>query len=218
MWNPKIITVCLVMAIIFSGCLRTIRIESKIFPNVKLKPNFRYEGRAYKETIESLLAEIWTSGFLMNNGLVREEIINNNYGFFCKSEEYTYPKKGAAYYKKEAGKSDKIMLHKNLFPHTELHFSGKVILRPIDKNIRAALVHELFHDFWYSLLDRDKRFQFSMEAELFYLELDMARSGQDKVRFLRSIGMMEPAEEDFKGYQELKDYKEHYTNQRFYGT
>lgn len=217
MWNLKIITVWLLMVITFASCLRSIRVEYEILPSVQLKPNFRYGGRAYKETIEGLLAEVWSSGFLRNNEFVREEIINNNYGFFYKTTDYTYPEKGAAYYKRE-GESDKIMIHKKLFRHADQYFNGKVILKRMDKNIRSALVHELFHDFWHNLLDIRNRFLFSLEADLFYLELDMAKTSQDKVGFLLNIGVKEPSEEDFKAYEELGNNKENYPDQKFYGS
>lgn len=218
MWNPKLITVCLLAALSFARCSKTVRIESKVFSGVKLKSDFRYEGRACKETIESQLAEVWTSGFLRDNELVREEILNNEYGIFRKTTEFTSPKKGRAYFKMRKGKIDRIMLHRNLFCHFEHILGGEVILRPLDKKFRATLVHELFHDFWYNILARRERFLFSLEAEIFYLELDMARTQEEKLMFLRNIGLKEPTKNNFKAYEELKDYKEHYPDQKFYGT
>jgi hypothetical protein len=218
MWNPKLITVCLLAALSFASCSKTVRIESKVFSRVKLKSDFRYEGRACKETIESQLAEVWTSGFLKDNELVRKEILNNEYGIFRKATEFTASKKGRAYFKMGKGNIDRIMLHRNLFCHFEHILGGEVILRPLDKKFRATLVHELFHDFWHNILDRRERFLFAMEVEIFYLELDMARTQEDKLMFLRDIGLKEPTENNFKAYEELRDYKEHYPDQKFYGT
>jgi len=172
---------------------------------------------ANKESIESLLAEIWKSGFLRKNELIKKEILNNNYGLFHKGREFSSLKKRRAYYIKEKVKKDRVMLNKNLFYHIGLDSKGKYII-PIEKKIKATIVHELFHDFWHNILDERKKLLFLIEAEIFFFEVMKAKTKEDKVMFLNNIGLNEPSEDDFKPYEELHDLKECYSDKKFFGS
>lgn len=46
----------------------------EIYPDIKLKSEFKKSEGANRETIESLLAEIWSSGFLRRSERMSEEI------------------------------------------------------------------------------------------------------------------------------------------------
>lgn len=218
MRNSKLLKAYLLLVITLTSCSRVLRIESEIYPNIELKSDFRYRNKADKTTIESLLAEVWTSGFLRKNELIEEEILNNNYGIFRGDSESSSLKKSRGRYIKEKGQKDKVMLSTSLFSHFALNSNRRIVRRTLDKRIKATLIHELFHDFWHNILDERKKFLFSIEAEIFFLEAMMAEKKQDKVMFLRNAGLNEPSKDDFKPYDELQDLKENYTDQKFFGT
>lgn len=218
MRNSKLLKAYLLLVVTLTSCSRVLRIESEIYPNLELKSDFRYRKTADKTTIESLLVEVWTSGFLRKNELIEEEILNNNYGIFRADSESSSLKKTRARYIKEKGQKDKVMLSTSLFSHF-VHSSNRMIVhRTLDRRIKATLIHELFHDFWHNILDERKKFLFSIEAEIFFLEAMMAEKKQDKVMFLRNAGLNEPSKDDFKPYDELQDLKKNYTDQKFFGS
>ncbi len=222
MRNLNLLTVYLLLFLFFSisSCSRILKIEPEIFSNIELKSNIHYNGIANKKTLEGLLAELWNSGFFQNSEPIREEIFNNNYGLFSKGSlsSPSSLKKGRAYYLKIKGQKDKVMLNKKLFSHYVPSFGGKLKLKPLNKKIKATIIHELFHDFWYNILDKRERFMFSIESEIFCLEAFMAKTNEDKIAYLRNIGMNNPCLEDFKPYEELKAQKEYYADQKFFGT
>jgi len=194
--------------------------EPEVFSNIELKSNIHYKGMANKKTIEGLLGELWNSGFFQKNELIMEEIFNNDYGLFHKGSKFSNSslRKGRAYYIKVKGQKEKVMLHRKLFSHYKPSLSGRFILRPLNKRIKATLVHELFHDFWYNVLDNRKRFLFSIEAEIFFLEAMIAKTTEDKMIFLSNIGLNALRLEEFRPFEELRDQKKYYTDQKFFGT
>jgi hypothetical protein len=208
------------LVVTLTSCFQVLRIESEIYPNVELKSDFRYRYRhtADKKTIESLLAQVWTSGFLRKNELIEKEILNNNYGVFNGDSESSSLEMHRARYIKDKGGKDIVMLSTCLFSHFVLSFNRKAVHRTLDKRVKATLIHELFHDFWHNILDERKKFLFSIEAEIFFLEAMMAEKKQDKVMFLRNVGLNEPSPDDFKPYDELQDLKVNYTDQKFFGS
>jgi hypothetical protein len=169
-------------------------------------------------TIESLLAQVWTSGFLRKNELIEKEILNNNYGVFHGDSESSSLEMHRARYIKMHGQKDKVMLSTSLFSHFVLSSNKMTVHKTLDRRIKATLLHELFHDFWHNILDERKKFLFSIEAEIFFLEAMMAEKKQDKVMFLRNVGLNEPSTDDFKPYDELQDLKVNYTDQKFFGS
>lgn len=220
MRNSKLLKAYLLLVVTLTNCSGVLRIKSEIYPNIELKSDFRYRYRqtADKITIESLLAEVWTSGFLRKNELIAEEILNNNYGVFRGDSESSSLENHRARYIKEKGEKDKVMLSTSLFSHFVLSSNRMTVHRTLDRRIKATLIHELFHDFWHNILDERKKFLFSIEAEIFFLEAMMAEKKQDKVMFLRNAGLNEPSKYDFKPYDELQDLKVNYTDQKFFGS
>lgn len=220
MRNSKLLKAYLLLVVTLTSCSRVLKIESEIYPNIELKSEvrYRYRNTADKTTIESLLAEVWTSGFLRKNELIEEEILNNNYGIFREDSKSSSLKKPRARYIKEKGQKDKVMLSTSLFSHFVSNSNRRIVHRALDKRIKATLIHELFHDFWHNILDERKKFLFSIEAEIFFLEAMMAEKKQDKVMFLRNAGLNEPSKGDFKPYDELQDLKVNYTDQKFFGS
>jgi len=220
MRNSKLLKAYLLLVVTLTSCSRVLGIESEIYPNLELKSEIRYRYRntADKTTIESLLAKVWTSGFLRKNELIEEEILNNNYGIFRENNKSSSLKKPRARYIKEKGQKDKVMLSASLFSHFVRSSNRRIVHRTLDRRIKATLIHELFHDFWHNILDQRKKFLFSIEAEIFFLEAMMAEKKQDKVMFLRNAGLNEPSKDDFKPYDELQDLKVNYTDQKFFGS
>jgi hypothetical protein len=220
MRNSKLLKAYLLLIVTLTSCSRVLRIESEIYPNIELKSDFQYRYRrtADKITIESLLAQVWTSGFLRKNELIEKEILNNNYGVFRGDSESSSLENHRARYIKVKGQKDKVMLSTSLFSHFVRSSNSLIVHRTPDRRIKATLVHELFHDFWHNVLDERKKFLFSIEAEIFFLEAMMAEKKQDKMMFLRNAGLNEPSKDDFKPYDELQDLKVNYTDQKFFGS
>ena len=111
-----------------------------------------------------------------------------------------------------------MLLNKKLFPHLERDQSGQAKAKERDRNIIATLIHELFHDFWYNTLDFQKRFMFSAEAEIFFREIEMIVTTEDKLNFLKNMGYHTPEASDFKPFEELRIVKKSYTDEKFFGT
>lgn len=220
MRNSKLLKTYLLLVVTLTSCSRFLKIESEIYPNLELKSDsrFLYRNTADKITIESLLAEVWTSGFLRKNELIEKEILNNNYGVFCGDSESSSLEMHRARYIKILGQKDKVMLCTSLFSHFVLSSNRTTVHKTLDRRIKATLIHELFHDFWHNILDERKKFLFSIEAEIFFLEVMMAEKKQDKVMFLRNAGLNEPSKDDFKPYDELQDLKVNYADKKFFGS
>lgn len=220
MRNSKLLKAYLLLVVTLSSCSRVLRIESEIYPNIELKSDLpcRYRHTADKRTIESLLAQVWSSGFLRKNELIEKEILNNNYGVFHGDSESSSLEWHRARYIKIQGHKDKVMLSTCLFSHFVFSSNRTAVHRTLDRRVKATLIHELFHDFWHNILDERKKFLFSIEAEIFFLEAMMAEKKQDKVMFLRNVGLNEPSTGDFKPYDELQDLKVNYTDQKFFGS
>ncbi len=220
MRNSKLLKAYLLLVVTLTSCSRVLRIESEIYPNIELKSDFQYRYRrtADKITIESLLAQVWTSGFLRKNELIEKEILNNNYGVFRGDSESSSLENRRARYIKVKGQKDKVMLSTGLFSHFVRSSNRMIVHRTPDIRIKATLIHELFHDFWHNILDERKKFLFSIEAEIFFLEAMMAEKKQDKMMFLRNAGLNEPSKDDFKPYDELQDLKVNYEDHKFFGS
>lgn len=212
--NSKLFIVSLLLSSVLTCCHS---FKSEVYSNIKLKNELSEKHVASKETIESLLTEVWSSGFLRKNELTFEEILDNSYGVFSKARGASLSTDGHASYIK-SGHLDIIMLNRKLFTHLESNFNGKCFLKRLDKKIRAALIHELFHDFWYNILDNQKRILFSIEAEIFYEEMSIVNTKGDKLRFLYYVGLKEPTEDNFKPYETLLHLKDNYSPQKFFGT
>ncbi len=220
MRNSKLLKAYLLLVVTLTSYSRVLRIESEIYSNVEFKSDFQYRYRhtGDKITIESLLAEVWTSEFLRKNELLEKEILNNNYGVFRGGNKSSSFEKHRAHYMKIQGQKDKVMLNTRLFIHFAFSSNRMKVHRTLDRRVEATLIHELFHDFWHNILDERKKLLFSIETEIFFLEAMMAEKKQDKVMFLRNAGLNEPSKDDFKPYDELQDLKVNYTDQKFFGT
>lgn len=206
----------LVLALTCCSCFKLAVYE--VYPDISLKSEFKQTPFANKDGVESLLSDVWNSGFLNKNELNREEILNNQYGIFGKNSALFSAKKRRACYIKKEGREDRVLLSAKLFVHLDMNLSKKSKLRKKDKRIDATLIHELFHDFWHNTLDDKKRLLFSIESEIFYIEMSLAQTTKNKLKFLRSIGFNKPTKDNFKPYEELKDIKENYSDQKFFGT
>ncbi|MGD9346632.1 MAG: hypothetical protein PVH84_12260 [Candidatus Aminicenantes bacterium] len=192
--------------------------DLEIYPDVNIRSRKGYNSSLSKSCVESLLAEIWYSDFLNRNELNETEILNNNYGIFGKGSTFAQDTDGRACFIIEEGYSDLVLLNKKLFPHLERDQAGKAKAKERDRHIIATLLHELFHDFWYNTLDFQKRFMFSAEAEIFFREIEMIKTTQDKLLFLKDIGYQSPEESDFEPFEELQIVKKSYTDEKFFGT
>lgn len=210
LWKTTMIAV-----LAFTSCQS---IDLEIYPDVNIHSRPGYNSSVSKSSVESLLAEIWFSDFLNRNELNEDEILNNSYGIFGEDSDYVKYTNGRACFIIEEGYTDMVLLNRKLFPHLERDTGGraKAIMR--DRKIIATLIHELFHDFWYNTLDFQKRFMFSAEAEIFFREIEMIKSMQDKLDFLKNIGYHSPEARDFQPFEELQTVKKNYTDEKFFGT
>lgn len=192
--------------------------DLEVYPDLNIHSYPGYNSTAGQRSVERLLSEIWQSDFLNRNALNEDEILNNHYGIFGNSSKFAKHTKGRACFIIEEGYSDMVLLNRRLFPHLTYDGNGNVMARMLDSKIMATLIHELFHDFWYNTLDFQKRFLFSQEAEIFYREIEMIQSQQDKLNFLKNIGYHHPQENDFIPFEELQIVKKTYTDEKFFGT
>lgn len=205
----------LIVVLAFTSCQS---FDLEVYPDVNIHSRPGYNSSLSKSYVESLLAEIWYSDFLNRNELNEAEILNNNYGIFGEGSEFARHTNGRACFIIEEGYSDMVLLNRKLFPHIERDRNGKAKATELDRKIIATLLHELFHDFWYNTLDFQKRFMFSAETEIFLREIEMIKSQQDKLDFLKNIGYHAPEESDFKPFEELQIVKKDYTDEKFFGT
>jgi hypothetical protein len=209
------IGIAIAMIILLSSCAG-FRLE--LYSDLKLEPESKYSKFPKRKTIERLLAEIWDSGFLDRNERVKEEIVNNEYGIFKRLSDRANFSAGRACYIREKDQQDQILLNRKLFPHIEIVPGEDAFLTGLDKRIRATLVHELFHDFWYNVLSPRERYWFSQKVRKFYGEMEMATTVTAKLKFLSNIGYFEPTEDHFKAYEDLGLLKEKYVEPKFFGT
>ncbi|MFB0565784.1 MAG: hypothetical protein ACETWK_08920 [Candidatus Aminicenantaceae bacterium] len=215
MRNSKLLIAVLLLVVAITSCIRLKRIELEVKPDTELNSYSHYRNGTVKE---KMITEIWTSGFFEINDINQEEIINNIYGIFGNSYGLSSgPIRQACYIYLENHK-DRVMLNTNLFSHSKINNESEVKLKPSDERIKASLVHELFHDFWYNILDKRKRILFSKEAEILFIESIMAQTKSEKLHFLHNIGLNKTLEDDFKLFEGLKKLKEHYPDQKFFGT
>ena len=192
--------------------------DVEVYPDVNIHSRPGYDSSVSKSSVECLLAEIWYSDFLNRNELNEDEILNNSYGIFGEGSEFARHTNGRACFIIEEGYADMVLLNRKLFPHLERDTKGVARALGRDEKIIATLIHELFHDFWYNTLDFQKRFMFSAEAEIFFREIEMIQTKQDKLKFLKDIGYHAPEESDFRPFGELQIVKKNYTNEKFFGT
>ncbi len=206
-------------ALVLSGCRSS---GVKLYDDIKLNPRTRKGSLANKHSVETLLYEIWASGFLRTSDLTKEEILNNRYGIFRNAGEFGSVSKGRAYYEQMEGQRDILMLNANLFGHLETipksALWGRTRFKKFDTRIKATIVHELFHDFWHSILDDKKKYLFSSDAEIFFIEITMARTEEERLQFLSSSGYSQPEEVNFENFRLLLDAKEMYNQKKVFGT
>ena len=202
-----------------SGCQRS---DVKLYNDIELNPRTRRGILANKHSVETLMYEIWASGFLRTSDLVKEEIVNNTYGIFRNSGQSGSVSKGRAYYQQMEGQRDILMLNANLFGHVETipksALWGRARFKKFDLRIKATIVHELFHDFWHSILDERKKYMFSSDAEIFFVEITMAKTVEERLQFLSNSGYSQPEEVNFENFRLLLDAKEMYNQIKVFGT
>jgi hypothetical protein len=206
----------MIVVLAFTSCQS---FDLEVYPDVNIHSRSGYNSSVSQSSVENLLAKIWYSDFLNRNELNEDEILNNNYGIFGEDSEFAKHTNGRACFIIEEGYSDMVLLNRKLFPHLERNkINGETKAVSRDRKIIVTLIHELFHDFWYNTLDFQKRFMFSTEAEIFFREIEMIKSVQDKLDFLHDIGYHAPDERDFKPFDELQSVKKNYTYEKFFGT
>lgn len=192
--------------------------DSILYSEINLDPTTRRGSTASKETIEGLLYEIWESGFFRQNNLVKEEILNNTYGVFRKPRKTLSEPGGRAYFQSRAGQKDLLMLNARLFKHIaptpNPGHMKKTMVRRLDDNIRSTIVHELFHDFWISLLDEKRRQLFTREAEIFFIELPQGGTAGDTAHLLDYFRDERPEKALSKFFEVLHELREIYGHEK----
>jgi len=216
---PKIVIAPLLLVLALTCCRRD---ALKLYPDIELHPQAKIRSLSKKDTFENLMFEIWSSGFFRKNDLTKEEIQNNTYGVFRKPVKSGPALEGRAYYQQIEGARDRLILNAKLFGHFKMEtnpapWSG-VIHEPLDRRIRVTIVHELFHDFWYNILDERKRYLFSDEAEIFFIELMMVKTEEDKSQFINNSGLGQRGEVYFEHLKRLLEAREMYSHDKVFGT
>ncbi len=192
--------------------------DSILYSEINLDPTTRRGSTASKETIEGLLCEIWESGFFRQNNLVKDEILNNTYGVFRKPRKTLSEPGGRAYFQSRTRQKDLLMLNARLFKHISPNpipaHMKKTIVRRLDDNIRSTIVHELFHDFWISLLDEKRRQLFTREAEIFFFELPIGGTPAETAHLLDYFRDEKPEEAVSKFFEVLHELREIYGHEK----
>jgi len=207
----------LVSITLLCGC-NLVTTNTVLYKNMDFRSQNQRNRLPSKKTMGWLLNEIWNSGFLERSELIEREILNNQYGVFDKNMYVTHASQRRACYIREENAPDKVMLHRRLFPHWKLLKKGGARFTKVDERIQATLVHELFHDFWYNILDSERRCQFTIEAEAFLNDLDGIKTGEDKILLLRKMGVGNPSVEDFEPFEDIQEIRKKYGEHKFFGT
>lgn len=172
-----------------------------------------------KETLETLLYDLLNSGFLEKSPLLQAEILDNRYGIFTEETKPAGCRNCSGAYIKD-GEDETIVLIDKLF--TSIKKEGDMtIYHAPSPELSPALVHEIFHDFWENnfILPAEKQ-AFAKEAKMIYHLYHNAKSNEQKLAFLETIGYENPSLEQFKGYDKLKKYIDNpsYPAHDLYGT
>lgn len=203
-----------VLLSVSSGCLG-IRHEVSPGSNLRIEPTT--DRSPEEKRIRQFLKEIWSSGFLADSPLIRAEVQNNQYKIYGREKAFADLGSGRAYYLRNAAPQDQILLSKSLLGGLVYSpIKRKVRFKQTDRKIHETLVHELFHDFWFNILDSSERLAFSAEAELLIRDIELANSKKDRLDFLARAGYSKPDENSFKAYTGLLIAKRQYGNYMFY--
>lgn len=200
-----------------AACARHPRIEYQVFVGVQLREDSVYRSEACQDTIEFLLSEVWESGFFQDDVQLLQEILNNNYGIFEYQDCPEQLTRIRAFYQQENEK-ERVMLNKSLFRHFDFSSWSEITLSDMDRGIKATLVHELLHDFWFKILNDAQKSRFTAEAEHFYGELSRVVRKQDKLDFLKRAGYRDPDPAEFEPFEEVMRLRNRYPDPNFFGT
>jgi hypothetical protein len=192
--------------------------RSVIYPKISLNTTYRdlTYAQPNKESIENLIASVLASGFLKDNEATRTEIMNNQYGILREDVGATGLPRARALYVRQDDGTDAIMLSDNLFSRIVSRGFGQSGVSAKDARIEATLIHEIFHDFWFHLLDIQRRHLFSMEAQTFLDELALVDDDEEKMTFLKAAGLGDPSLDDFSAYARLLDWRNSYPDIQAY--
>lgn len=207
----------LVPFLLCAACAGHPRIEYQVFADVQIREGLACRSQACQGTIEYLLSEVWDSGFFCDDAELLQEILNNSYGIFECQNCPERLKRVRAFYLYD-NNTERVMLNKSLFRQFKVSTWSGITLTDLDSRIKATLVHELLHDFWFHVLDDTRKARFTSEAEQFYHELCAAVSEQDKLDFLKRAGYANPTLAAFVPFEGVKRLRERYPNRSFFGT
>jgi hypothetical protein len=211
----KMIGAALTVTVFFTACSRS---RVTVYPGVCLKEQAAERQFVSRDAVEYILSEIWSSGFLCRDPRIEEEISNNLYGVFRKQRRKAAHIRGRAYFLAKNDGPDRIMLSRKIFAHYDYYKKEGPVCYLMDYRAAATMVHELFHDFWYNLMNDEIRTLFAVEAENFYSALSSARDRGERVGFLSALGWKDPAEGSFEVFEELKELRKRYPDAKFFGT
>lgn len=222
--------------------------EAKLY----VKGSYDYGCKASKETLDGLLSDIWNSGVVEQNEIVRKLLLDVRYGIISKDfntesflgEEESKCGENDSDCKREIGeleevleickknnvracyisrkkKEDILLIKDKLFCHLSYNHKGDSEYKNMDERIEDTLWHELVHRNWDNFLSNDKQLMFSVESEIFYNQMLMAKTEKQKLKFLRKIGFAKPKIEDFNSYEGLekrREKEEYADKEKFFGT
>jgi len=79
--------IIILFVFVLSSCISE---DYRLYSDIKLQPTTTKGSFASKKTFEGLLYDVWESGFIKKNDLTKQQILNNTYGVFWKSEYVTF--------------------------------------------------------------------------------------------------------------------------------
>ncbi len=191
------------------GCASTFSVNAVIFNGISLSGNGPHKQdncTPSKGTLEYLLNDIWNSGFIVKSERNKKEILDNSYGIFPVESELDICGMNC----NGAHANGYILLNESLFC-TDL--TGRLkIFRSYNTPPDNVLVHELFHDFFYKLMDDDSKNDFTELARDFYYSVLDAETSFEKLELLRDVGFDDPVEKDFDSvFSKLREMRKAYT-------
>jgi len=184
--------------ILFSAFCGCSGLNANYYDDISIGNYENNPSSSEKMKIEELLEDLVNYGVLEMNAPVKEEIFNNIYGVFTGDKGLQGFKSRLAFFRKQKTGRDLILLRDTFLYSAEFKHGFS------DKKQKALFLHELVHDFWFNLLDSEKRQSFSLETKKFWDKIQNANSELEQMALLKEAGYANPTQKDFESFENLK--------------